>query len=85
VTVRQVATLPVPVGGIVRLMLYEADTCTYLFMSDTTADGPCVADEWYERADAALGRCRRDFGVWPEDWRAVPDPVLGGRQDVVGE
>jgi hypothetical protein len=78
--VRKLATLPLPVSGIVRVMLYSAEAGTYLFLYDTD-DGPCIADEWYEHAGEAEARCRRDFGVAMADWRTIPDPAPGGYHD----
>jgi hypothetical protein len=84
VVMRKLALLPVPVKGIVQVMLYGSGDGTYLFLFDAADDAPCVADEWYEHPEDAADRCRQDFGVRPEDCQSVPDPQPGDQHDRLG-
>ena len=84
VVMRTLALLPVPVKGIVRVMVYESEDGTYLFLFDAADDAPSVADEWHEHPEHAVDRCQRDFGVRSEDWQEVPDPQPGDQHDRLG-
>ncbi len=78
---RKIATLPVPVRGIVRVMLYASESETFLFLYDTHSDAPCVADEWYEVTVIAEERCRDEFGLSQDDWEILTKPPPGSQSD----
>ena len=71
---RKIATLTHPVNGVRRVMLYEADGGTYLFLYTSTEDGPCKYDSWYESLGDAEEAAAESFGVKPQDWTVIDDP-----------
>ena len=78
---RKIATLTTPVNGIRRVMLYEADGGTYLFLFTRTDDGPCEYDHWYESPRDAEDAAAQSFGVRSQDWTVIPDPPPGSQHD----
>ena len=79
---RKIATLSCPVNGVRRVMLYEADGGTYLFLyTAADDDGPCEFDHWYASPTDAEDAAATSFGVRSEDWTAIPDPPPGARHD----
>lgn len=81
---RKVATLAIPIAGIRRLMLHEVVGGTYLFRYTITDDGPCEHDDYYETTADAEKAAAESFGVNPEDWVVIDDPVAGAQQDWIG-
>ena len=79
---RQVAVLSNPVGGVRRVMVYDAvDAGVYLFMYRSLDDGPGFADYWFESVNDAVECTRSEYGVGPGDWLPVPDPQPGCQHD----
>lgn len=82
---RRIATLRNAVNGIRRVMLYEADAGegggTYLFLYTRADDGPCEYDHWYGSPRDAEESAGEAFGVKPEDWTDIDDPVPGAQHD----
>ena len=78
---RKVATLRSPANRVVRVMLYEADDGTYLFLYTRVEDGPCEFDHWFESSADAEQAAAESFGVRPEDWTVIDDPVAGAQHD----
>jgi len=64
---RKVATFANPLDGIQRVMRYEADAGTYLFLYTITEDGPCEFADWYETTAEAEAAAAESFGVKPDD------------------
>lgn len=80
---RTTANLERPVDGIVRLMLYDDGTTTWLFLYDRREDAPSAAAERFDDADAARRSARERFGVEPDGWTWIPDPRVGDRDDLI--
>ena len=78
---RKIATLTHPVNGIRRVMLYEAEGGTYLFLYSSTDDGPCTYDHWYDSPGDAEDAAAESFGLKPEDWTVIDDPAAGAQHD----
>lgn len=78
---RKIATLSNPVNGIRRVMLYAADRGTYLFLYTRADDGPCEYDHWFETQQDGEQAAAEEFGVKPEDWVIIDDPVPGAQHD----
>jgi len=78
---RKIATLTRPVNGIQRLMLYEADGGTNLFLYTCTDDGPCKYDHWYESPGDAKDAAAESFGIKSQDWMTIDDPAPDAQHD----
>lgn len=78
---RKIATLARPVNGICRVVLCEADGGTYLFLYTSADDGPCKYDQLYESNVEAELVAAESFGVRPEDWTVIGDPLPGAQND----
>jgi biofilm protein TabA len=64
-----------------RIILYAGDNGASLFLSKSTDDAGCFADEWYESVDEASLACHERFGVEDAMWQDVPDPEPGCQED----
>lgn len=79
---RKVANLKSPKSGIVRLMIYiTEEDGTSLFEYTTEEDGPCELDNWYEDAAEAFEYCKQKFGIMPNDWQKINDPLPHSQHD----
>lgn len=80
---RWTADLDVPLDGVVRLMLYEAEDAVWLFRYDRAEDAPCAAAERFGEVEQARAEALRRFGVARERWVWIPDPRVGDRDDLI--
>src|SRR6056297_194350 len=81
---RQVALIRETRGDVHRVMLHDTgEGGAFLFFYRTPEDGPSFADAWFESADLALESARIEFGLGPDDWQPIPDPMPGCQHDQV--
>ena len=59
------------------VIIFESEGSTYLFPCDSDLDGSARFDEWYESLAEADQACWEEYGIGPQDWIAVPDPLPG--------
>ena len=79
---RKVATIPRPTDKIRRVMAYAPDDSgAYLFLYATLKDGPCEFDEWYDSLALVEQHAAQRFGLKPDDWTVIPDPLPGAQHD----
>ncbi|MDR0500197.1 MAG: hypothetical protein LBG97_02985 [Coriobacteriales bacterium] len=58
-----------------KVMIYDSGNGVYLFGYTTMLDCNCIWDEWYENLSDAEARCSEDFGLSPEEFIAIADPL----------
>ncbi|HYP20121.1 MAG TPA: hypothetical protein VEY08_08595 [Chloroflexia bacterium] len=63
-----------------RAMIYALDGGVYFFLFDSLEDGYCRADSWFESLAEALD-AGLDFGIAPDEWQQIADPLPGAQQD----
>ena len=78
---RRVALVPRRDLDVKRVILFAAGNGALLFLSRSTDDAGCFADEWFESVDAANLACAARFGIEASMWLDVPDPEPGCQED----
>ncbi len=58
-----------------RLILYECEEGIYLFYSLTRDDHGSCADEYYHDIQDVYDVCLEEFGIKPDDWQIIDDPL----------
>ena len=71
-TMRRVALVPKPEPEVERVILYDGGDGSFLFLSKSTDDAGCFADEWYKWGPEATMSCRKRFGIEDAMWKDVP-------------
>ena len=79
---RRLATLGIE-ADVRRLILYESDGGVFLFGRASGSDGPCDWDLWFSDVRGAEAHCSQAYGLGPEDWQIIPDPLAGCQDDWV--
>ena len=64
-----------------RVMLYEVDNGVYVFYYNSLDDYGSLGDAWYESTAMADEACRELYGIDPEDWTIIGDPLEGCQHD----
>jgi hypothetical protein len=78
---RRVATIPSPNDNIRRVMTYATESGAYLFLYTSLEDGPCEFDEWHDSLALAEQEAEARFGLKPDDWKIIDDPLAGAQHD----
>src|SRR5690349_20008041 len=66
-----------------RVMVYAAPAPqgVYLFIYNIEEDGAAIADEWYATVTEVDRICVQIYGIEPEYWKQIDDPVEGCQHD----
>lgn len=67
--------------GIRRVMLFEGEGGTYLFLYTSLEDSHCDADEWYESTLEAEAVSKKRYGISETAWQIINDPLDGCQHD----
>lgn len=66
-----------------RIILYETKKDgIYVFLSTSVDDVGCNSDSWFEDIKSAE-ECCADYGVHPEDWIEIDDPMPNCQHDFI--
>jgi len=78
---RKVAVTRTNNSVVKRVIVHECKEGVYVFRCSSLEDGSATGDWWYESVADAEDACRDDFGIGPDDWEYIDDPLEGCQQD----
>lgn len=78
---RKIVNLIEPKNGIVRLMIHNDESGTYLFGFKKFEDCSSEFDEWFESEIDALESCESEYGINIKKWNEIPNPEENCQQD----
>ncbi len=56
-------------------MLYETEHGVYLFEYDRDNDSSAISDYLQDSIEVVFEIAEEDYGVKPEEWQEIPDPL----------
>ena len=80
---RKYALLEKPFGKTRKVMLYQSDDGTYLFLyNNTHKDSPGFADYWFETLEDAQAAAI-EYNIAKDEWINIDDPLPDCQQDII--
>ena len=68
-------------SGVARAMVAEQEGGALLFLYHADLDGPCQSDLFFDTVKDVKKECLETFNIREDDWRVLPDQILGCQQD----
>jgi hypothetical protein len=79
---RKYALLVEEINKICKVMIYQLQEETYVFLYNTKKDASCFADFCFDQLDDAEEYCK-GLGVHNDNWIFIDDPTDGCQEDLI--